>query len=128
MRTFAKFLMVCAIMGIASTSARAGGDDNGGAKDDGTIVVENDYDGYVMAVSISDEAPGSVSEFLEQGAQFVQPGDSVEFHVAGGAHTVTALFIQDVSPFDIVLDTIEVDVDGSETITVTGVEPGVLED
>jgi plastocyanin len=128
MRTFARFLLVGAILGMASTNARAGGDDNGGAKDDGTIVVENDYDGYVMAVAVSDEAPSSVSEFLAQGAQIVQPGDSVEFHVAGGAHTVTALFIQDVSPFDIVTDTLTVEVDGSATTTIVGVQPGVLQD
>jgi hypothetical protein len=128
MRALARLVMVGAIIGMASVNARAGGDDSGGAKDDGTIVVENNYEGYVMAVAVSDEAPDSVSDFLAQGAQFVQPGDSVEFHVSGGSHTVTALFIQDVSPFDIVTDTLTVEVDNSETTTIEGVSPGVLED
>jgi hypothetical protein len=128
MRILMNFLMVCAIFGTLSANALAGGDNGGGAKDDGSIVVENDFDGYVMAVIVGDGTPNTVTEFLAEGAQFVQPGDSVSFDVSGGTHTVTALFIQDVSPFQIITATTNVNVNNNSSVTVTGVAPGDLID
>ena len=125
MKTLTNFLMVCAVLSILSTNAMAGGDDNGGAKDDGTIRVENDSDNYVMAVVVGDEAPNTVSEFLAQGAQFVQPGDSASFDVAGGSHTVTAIFIED-DTFEVEGPYIEdVNVSKNGTTTVSGDENGL---
>src|SRR5690606_37749888 len=86
------------IVSLLTTSAMAGGDNGGGAKDDGSITVRNDEPGYVMAVAVGADPPNSVSEFLAQGAQFVQPGDTSDaFDVAAGSQSVTVLFVNDVT-------------------------------
>ncbi len=126
MKTLMNFLMACAVLGTMSTVAFAGGSGGGGAKDDGTIVVKNNYQGYVMAVVVGTTAPSTVSDFLAQGAKFVQPGDTAEFPVAAGTQSVTAIFIQDNLAGGQETDHISVDVVKKETTNVFGVSPGDL--
>ena len=126
MKALMRSAMTCAVLSMMCTSAFAGGDGDGGAKGDGTIAVTNNYDGQVMAVAVGSNPPSTVSGFLAQGAQFLQPGETATFSVAPGNQTVTALFIDDVNFGVVPPVATTVNVVGDQTTNISGDPPGVL--
>ncbi len=126
MKAVTNLLMAFAVLAMMSTSALAGGDGGGGAKDDGTIVVANNFAGQVMAVAVGPTAPTTITEFLAQGAQFVQPGAAATFSLAAGEQTVSAIFIDDVGLVVTATDATTVTVVSGQTTNLSGDAPGVL--
>ncbi len=86
MRTFMMMLVACAVVGTMSQSALAGGG-GGGTKKDATVKVKNTSATEIIAV-----IPGtgsSFADFLNNGGQFIQPGQTATFKTKAGSVTLS---------------------------------------
>lgn len=124
MKTLMNLLMTGAIVGMMSASAMAGGDGNGGAKDDGTIVVKNDVDDHVLLVKIGAPTDTRISTLFAEGAQLVPPNGTASFDVAAGTQKVVAVLVDDVTYVPLNAGQLDVNVGKQETVHVTATADG----
>ncbi len=82
-----------AALGTMSENARAGGG-GGGSKKDATVKVTNKSETEIIAV-----VPGtgaSFQDFLNNGGQFIQPGQTATFKTKAGAVVLTGVGYDDL--------------------------------
>ena len=124
MKTLMNLLMTCAIVGMMSATAMAGGDGGGGAKDDGTIVVKNHEANYVLLVKIGVPTDTKISTLFAEGAQLVPPNGTATFDVAAGSQVVAAVLVHDTTFAPLAANQKTVSVGKNKTVYVTASRDG----